>query len=56
MLTCSAGVLRDNFLTRARVSQARVKRLWTAPSRFSQNVAFVKVYRLAYNSGVVYRT
>src|SRR6185503_7818169 len=43
ILNCIAGVLRDSFLIRARVSQARVKRLCAALNRFSKNMPSVKV-------------
>ena len=36
ILNCNAGVLRESFRTRARVSEARAKRRCAAVNRFSQ--------------------
>jgi hypothetical protein len=38
-----ADVLRESFLTRARVSHARVNLLWAAVNRFSQYIPRVRV-------------
>jgi hypothetical protein len=39
ILNCKAGVLRESFLTRARVSQARVKRHCAALNLFKDGAA-----------------